>query len=159
MTHASPPSRDVPSERRAAQTTFSDQPTPSERQAEATSLGDLLAEVSRDISTLMRQEVDLAKAEIRESAKRAGKGAGFCSGAGVAGLLALAFLSVALWWGLGYVMGNAWSAVIVAVIWGIVAAVLAMVGKKEIDEITGMPKTVDTLKEIPDTLKRNEENR
>jgi hypothetical protein len=159
MTHVSPPPQGAPSERRAAQVTLGDQPTPSERQAETTSLGDLLAEVSRDISTLMRQEVELAKAEIRESAKRAGKGAGFFSGAGVAGLLALAFLSVALWWGLGYVMGNAWSAVVVAALWGIVAAILAVVGKKEIDEISGMPKTVDTLKEIPDTLKRNEENR
>ena len=99
--------------------------TPSERQAEANSLGDLLAEVSRDVSTLMRQEVELAKAEIRESAKRAGRGAGLLGGAGVAGMLALVFLSVALWWGLGYLMGNAWSAVIVAVLWGIVALRLA----------------------------------
>ena len=56
-------------------------------------------------------------------------------------------------------MGNAWSAVIVAVIWGIVAAVLYFTGKKEIEEVEGMPQTVDTVKEIPETLKRNEENR
>lgn len=136
-----------------------DERTPSERQAATNSLGDLLAEVSRDLSTLMRQEMELAKAELRESAKRAGKGAGLFSGAGVAGMLALVFLSVALWWGLGYLMGNAWSAVVVAVLWGIVAAILAVMGKKEVEAITGMPNTVDTLKEIPDTLKRNEENR
>jgi len=88
--------------------------TPSESQAATTSLGDLRAELSRDISTLIRQEVELAKAELRESAKRAGKGAGLFSGAGVAGFLALLFLSIALWWGLGYLMGNAWSAVIFA---------------------------------------------
>jgi hypothetical protein len=134
-------------------------PTPSERQAESSTIGELLAEVSRDVSTLMRQEVELAKAEIRESAKRAGRGAGLLGGAGVAGMLALVFLSVALWWGLGYVMGNAWSAVVVAVLWGIVALVLALTGKKQIDEITGMPRTVETVKEIPETLKRNEENR
>jgi hypothetical protein len=134
-------------------------PTPSERQAESNSLGDLLAEVSRDVSTLMRQEVELAKAEIRESARRAGRGAGLLGGAGVAGVLALVFLSVALWWALGYLMGNAWSAVIVAVLWGIVALVLAMTGKKQIDEISGMPRTVETVKEIPGTFKRNEENR
>ena len=133
--------------------------TPSERQAESSSFGELLAEVSRDVSTLMRQEVELAKAEIRESAKRAGRGAGLLGGAGVAGMLALVFLSVALWWGLGYVMGNAWSAVVVAVLWGIVALVLALSGKKQIDEISGMPNTVETVKEIPETLKRNEENR
>lgn len=138
---------------------FPDDLTPSERQATTSSVGELLSEVSRDISTLMRQEVDLAKAELKESAGRAGKGAGLFGGAGVAGMLALVFLSIALWWGLGYLIGNAWSAVVVAAIWGVAALVLALVGKREIESITGMPNTVDTLKEIPDTLKRNEENR
>jgi hypothetical protein len=66
---------------------------------------------------------------------------------------------VAVWWGLGFLMGLVWSGIVVAVIWGVVAAILAVVGKREIDAISGMPNTVDTLKEIPDTLKRNEENR
>lgn len=136
-----------------------DTPTPSEQQADTTSLGDLLAEVSRDVSTLMRQEVELAKAEIRQSATRAGKGAGMFGGAAIAGWLAVLFLSIALWWGLGYLVGNAWSAVIVAVLWAIVAVVLALVGKKEFDEVRGMPDTVESVKKIPDTLKRNEENR
>jgi len=136
-----------------------DIPTPSERQAANTSLGDLLAEVSRDISTLMRQEVELAKAEIRQTAARAGKGAGMYGGAGVAGWFTLLFLSIALWWALGYLMGNAWSAVLVAAIWAIVAVVLFVVGKKEFDEVRGMPDTVESVKKIPDALKRNEENR
>jgi hypothetical protein len=80
-------------------------------------------------------------------------------GAAIAGWLAVLFLSIALWWGLGYLMGNAWSAVIVAVLWAIVAVVLALVGKKEFDEVRGMPDTVESVKKIPDTLKRNEENR
>lgn len=137
----------------------SDVPTPSEQQAATTSFGDLFAEVSRDISTLMRQEVELAKAELKQTAKQTGKGAGLFGGAGVAGFFALLFLSIALWWGLGYLMGNAWSAVIVAVLWGIVAAVLYFTGKKEFDEVEGMPQTVDSVKQIPDALKRNEENR
>ncbi|MDQ0894756.1 phage holin family protein [Agromyces ramosus] len=136
-----------------------DVPTPSEQQAATTSLGGLLAEVSRDISTLMRQEVELAKAELKQTAKQTGKGAGFYGGAGVAGIFTLLFLSIALWWALGYLMGNAWSAVIVAVLWGIVAAVLYFTGKKEFDEVEGMPQTVDSVKQIPDALKRNEENR
>lgn len=136
-----------------------DGPTPSEQQAATTSLGDLLAEVSRDISTLMRQEVELAKAELKQTAKQTGKGAGLFGGAGVAGFLALLFVSIAIWWGLGYVMGNAWSAVIVALLWGIVAAVLYFSGKKEFDDAEGMPQTVDSVKQIPDALKRNEENR
>ena len=136
-----------------------DVPTPSEQQAAATSFGDLIAEVSRDISTLMRQEVELAKAELKQTAKQTGKGAGLFGGAGVAGFFALLFLSIALWWALGYLMGNAWSTVIVAVVWGVVAAVLYFTGKKEFDEVEGMPQTVDTVKQIPDALKRNEENR
>lgn len=137
-----------------------DVPTPSEQKAATTSLGDLVAEVTRDMSTLMRQEVELAKAEATQSAKRAGKGAGLYGGAGIAGWLALLFLSIALWWGLGDAMENfTVSAIIVAILWGIVAAVLYFTGKKEFDRVQGMPRTVDSLKQIPDTLKRNEENR
>lgn len=131
----------------------------SEQRAASTSVGDLLSEVSRDLSTLMRQEVELAKAEVRQSATRAGKGAGLLGGAGVAGFLTLMFLSVALWWGLGYLIGNAWSGLVVAGIWAIVAAALALTGKKELDMVRGLPQTMESLKEIPPTLKRNEENR
>lgn len=123
------------------------------------SLGQLLGEVSKDISTLFRQEVELAKAELSESAKKAGKGAGMFGGAGVAGLMALVFLSVALWWGLGFLTGLVWSAIIVAAIWGIVAAVLAMRGKKEIEEIQGAPKTAETLKKVPEAFKTSEDQR
>ncbi len=56
-------------------------------------------------------------------------------------------------------MGNAWSAVVVAVVWGVVAGVLALIGKREIESIKGIPETVETVNEIPDALKRNEENR
>lgn len=140
--------------------TAADVPTPSEEKAANTSLGDLVAEVSRDFSTLMRQEVELAKAEATQSAKRAGKGAGMYGGAGVAGWFVLLFLSIALWWGLGDLIDSlGWSAVIVAVIWGIVAAVLFFTGKKEFERVQGMPRTADSLKRIPDAIKRNEENR
>lgn len=138
---------------------MSDLPTPSEQKAAETSLGELLTEVTRDVSTLMRQEVELAKAEVRQSATRAGKAAGLLGGAGYAGHLMVLFLSFAAWWGLGQVIDIAWAAVIVAVVWGIVAAVLYTRGRKEMKTITGAPKTVDSLKQIPDALKRNEENR
>lgn len=138
---------------------MTDQPTPSEQQAASTSLGDLLGEVSRDISTLMRQEVELAKAEIRDSAKKAGKGAGLMGGAGYAALMTVFFLSIALWWALGTLVGNGWSGVIVAVVWAIVAAILFAVGKSSMKKVKGIPQTIDTVKQIPDTLKKNEENR
>ncbi|MCR2784411.1 MULTISPECIES: phage holin family protein [unclassified Microbacterium] len=134
-------------------------PTPSEQKAATTSLGDLLGEVSRDISTLMRQEVELAKAEIKQSASRAGKGAGLLGGAGYAALMAIFFLSVALWWALGTLVGGGWSAVIVAVLWAIIAGILYVIGRRKLKEVEGAPQTVETLKEIPETLKRNEENR
>jgi hypothetical protein len=132
--------------------------TPSEQKAADTSLGDLLSEVTRDVSILMRQEVDLAKAEVRQSATRAGKGAGMLGGAGYAGHLTVLFLSFAAWWGLGQVINIAWAAVIVAAVWAIVAAVLFAVGRNEMKSIKGAPETVDSLKQIPDALKRNEEN-
>lgn len=138
---------------------MSDLPTPSERKAADTSLGDLLSEVTRDISILMRQEVDLAKAEVRQSATRAGKGVGMLGGAGYAGHLTVLFLSFAAWWGLGQVINIAWAAVIVAVVWAIVATVLFVVGRNEMKAIRGAPETVDSLKQLPDALKRNEENR
>jgi len=139
---------------------MSDLPTtPSEQKAADTSLGDLLSEVTRDVSILMRQEVDLAKAEVRQSATRAGKGAGLLGGAGYAGHLTVLFLSLAAWWGLGHVIDIAWAAVIVAVVWAIVAAVLFVLGRNEMKTIKGAPETVDSLKQIPDALKRNEENR
>jgi len=138
---------------------MTDQPTPSEERAANNSLGELLGEVSRDLSTLIRQEMELAKAEIKQTVTRAGKGAGLLGGAGYAGLMAVFFLSVALWWALGYLVGNAWSAVIVAIIWGVVALILYLRGRKQLETVKGAPQTVETVKEFPDTLKRNEENR
>lgn len=138
---------------------MTDMPTPSQDKAANSSLGELVGEVSRDLSTLMRQELELAKVELSESAKRAGVGAGLMGGAGYAGMMTLLFLSLALWWALGDLVGLGWSAVIVAVIWAIVAAVLYAVGRKRLASVQGAPRTVETVKAIPDALKRNEENR
>lgn len=132
--------------------------TPPEEKAATTSLGDLIGEVTKDLSTLMRQELELAKAELTQSAKRAGKGAGMMGAAGYAGLMAVFFLSVALWWALGDLIGHGWSAVVVAALWAIIGTVLFVVGRKKIESVKGAPHTVDTLKQIPDTLKRNGEN-
>jgi len=129
-----------------------DSPAPEERAAN-TSLGDLLSGVTGDISTLFRQEVELAKAELSVSAKKAGKGAGMFGGAGLTGLFALLFLSLGAMWGLGSLIGLGWSSLIIAVIYGVVALVLFLRGKKELKQIQGAPKTVDSLKKIPDTVK------
>jgi hypothetical protein len=120
------------------------------------SLGELISEVTTDLSTLMRQELELARAELQQSASRAGKGAGMLGGAAVAGYFVLLFVSIALWWAIGAATGLGWSAVIVAVIWGIIAAVLAAMGRKSLRDVRGLPKTADTVKRIPDALKGNE---
>jgi len=120
------------------------------------SLGELISEVTEDLSTLMRQELELAKAELQQSASRAGKGVGMLGGAGVAGYFVLLFASIALWWAIGAATGLGWSAVIVAVIWAVIAAILAMVGRNSLKSVRGMPKTADTVKRIPDALKGNE---
>jgi hypothetical protein len=122
-------------------------------------VGEIFADISRDLSTLIRQETELAKAELRESATRAGKGAGMLGGAGVAGHFVLLFLSIALWWGLGNGIGRAWSALVVAVIWAVIAAVLASIGRREIKQVKGIPQTTETAREIPDALKGNEDHR
>lgn len=138
---------------------MTDDPTPSEQKAATTSLGDLMGEVTQDLSVLVRQEIALAKAELKDSAGKAGKGAGMLGGAGYAALMAIFFLSVALWWALGYLVGLAWSAVIVALIWAAIAAVLYFQGRNQLKRVKGAPRTAETLGKIPDALKRNEENR
>jgi hypothetical protein len=125
---------------------------------EVSSIGALISDIANDLSTLMRQEVALAKAEARESATRAGKGAGMLGGAGVAAHFAVLFLSIALWWALGDLLDSlGWSAVVVAVLWAVVAAILASVGRKKLKEVQGMSRTVETAKQVPSALKGNED--
>src|ERR1700712_452383 len=120
------------------------------------SLGELISEVTGDLSTLMRQELELAKAELQQTAARAGKGAGMLGGAAVAGFFVLLFVSVGLWWAIGSATGLGWSAVIVAVIWAVIGAVLYAAGRNSLKSVRGLPRTTDTVKKIPDALKGNE---
>ncbi|MFN3707449.1 phage holin family protein [Microcella sp.] len=142
------------------ETTPSGEHTPSEEKAARNSLGELLSDVSRDISILMRQEVELAKVELADSAKKAGAGAGLVSGAAYAASMTLLFLSIALWWALGDALDSlGWSAVIVAALWGVIGGALFAVGRARLREVKGAPQTIESLKKIPDAVKRNEENR
>lgn len=134
-----------------------------ERQAEGDNrdLGTLMGDISRDVSTLMRQEVALAKAEVAQSAKRAGTSVGMFGGAGVAAHFVLLFLSVALWWAIAHLLNGekpmfGWSAVIVAVLWAIIAGVLAAMGKSNLDKVEGAPRTAESVGKIPNALKGEE---
>jgi hypothetical protein len=130
------------------------------QKGEVGSIGALVSDISSDLSALMRQEVALAKAEVQQSAKTAGKGAGMLAGAGVAGHFVLLFLSITLWMALAYLFDNlAWSALVVAVLWGVVAAVLAATGRKELKNVEGVPRTTETAKRVPNALKGNEDPR
>ncbi|KGN42045.1 phage holin family protein [Knoellia aerolata] len=122
------------------------------------SVGELLGDVTNDLSTLLRQEVALAKAELKETGDHAKAAGGLFAGAGVAGHLALIFLSLALWWALGDLLDSlGWSALVVGVLWALVAAVLAMQGRKRMQRATPVaPRTVDTAKDIPDALRGRE---
>ena len=123
------------------------------------SIGELIAALSKDFSTLMRQEVELAKAEVRESATRAGAGAGLLTGAGVAAHMVLLFLSIAAWWGVAQWIGQAWSGVVIAVVWAIVALVLYTSGRSRLKQVQGLSRTVETTKQIPDALAGKEDSR
>lgn len=118
------------------------------RPADDRSVGAIVSDVAKDLSTLVRQEMDLAKTELKQEATRAGKGAGMLGGAGAAGYLALLFLSLAFMFLLDNWMPVELAALITTVIWGIVAAVLAMSGKKELKSANPqLPTTQRTLKE------------
>jgi hypothetical protein len=126
----------------------------------APSLGELVGEVSSDLSELMRQELALAKAEATQTATRAGRGVGMLAGAALAGFFVLLFLSVSGWWALGNFIGRSWSALVVMLVWAVIAAVLAVMGRSALAAVKGLPRTTDTVKRIPDALHpRPEETR
>lgn len=117
------------------------------------SLGQLITEISKDLSTLVRQEVALAKAEVSTEVSKTGKAAGMLGGAGFAGYMVLLFLSFALWWGLSNVMDQGWAALIVAVIWAVIGAVLYFSGRGQLRRVHPKPeRTIETVKQVPDAL-------
>ena len=121
------------------------------------SLGEVMSDLTSNVSTLLRQEVALAKAEATQAGSRAGKGIGLFVGAAIAGVLILVFISLSAMWGLGGYIGQEWSSLVVALVWVIVAVILALAGKKEFDRIRGLPQTADTLGKVPNALKGQEE--
>lgn len=120
------------------------------------SVGQIVGAVSNDLSTLMRQELALAKAEVRVEASKAAKGAGMLGGAGVAGWFVVLFLGNALWWALENVMDAGLAALITAVVFGIIAGVLALMGRKRLKTVDPKPeRTIETVQQIPDAMKGN----
>ena len=122
-------------------------------------MGELLGEVTGDLSALMHKEIELAKleakqavemakSEMKDEATKAGKGAGLVAGAGVAGHLMLVFLSLLVMSLLDNVMDLEWAALLVALLWAVVGAVLFTMGRKALREVRPVPeRTIETVKE------------
>ena len=121
---------------------------PEQSAGEPRSLGQIVGDITADMSTLIRQEMDLAKAEMKQEVAKVGKGAGLFGGAGLAGFFTLFFVSLALTYLLDNWMPVELAALVVGLVWGVAAAVLALRGRKEIKAANpALPTTQQTLKE------------
>ncbi len=119
-----------------------------EAPARGESLGKLASDLSNDLSTLMRQEVELAKAEVRQEVSRAGKGAGMLGGAGFAGWMVAVFASLALTFALAAVIPAGWAALTTTALWAIVGGVLFVVGRNTLKQVNPKPEqAAQTIKE------------
>jgi len=121
---------------------FETEPKRSER-----SLGELFGEMSGELSTLFRQEIELAKVEAREQGTRAAKVAAMAGAAGLGAWMALLFISLAVAWLLDQALNRALAFGIVAAVWLIAAAVLASRARQTAKEIRPLPETTRSLKE------------
>jgi uncharacterized membrane protein YqjE len=110
--------------------------------------GELIKDLAGQTSTLVRQEIKLAQAEVTQKGKLAGKGAGMLAGAAVTGLLALGALTALLIIVLDSFMALWLAALIVTLLWAAVAAGLAVAGRNALQSATPpAPQTVETVKE------------
>lgn len=111
-------------------------------------LGELVKDLAGQTSTLVRQEIRLAQAEVTEKGKLAGRGAGMLGGAAVAALLGLGALTTVLIVALDAALPLWLAALIITVLWLAVAAVLAVAGRNALQRATPpAPQTVETVKE------------
>ncbi|MFD3695170.1 phage holin family protein [Streptomyces sp. NPDC058646] len=123
-------------------------PPPLPPTAAEPSIGDLISEIGQDVSQLVRDEIELAKAEIKQESAKAGKAVGMLGGAGYAGHVVLLFGSLTVVFALANVMDPAWAALIVTALWAAVGAVLYVAGRKRLRTVNLKPEqTVETLKE------------
>lgn len=120
------------------------------------SVPELMRQLSDQTATLVRQELELAKAELAVKGKRAGVGAGMFGAAGVFGLYALGALTATVILALSLAMKGWLAALIVTVIYGAIAGVLALAGKSNVSK--GVPpvpeQTVQTVKEDLEVAKQ-----
>ncbi|ROT32324.1 phage holin family protein [Micromonospora sp. HM5-17] len=120
-----------------------------ERDLSQASIGELITSITRDTSTLVRQEIQLAKAELRQEMRTAARVAGMFGGAALGGLMVLLFLSYAAWWGLENVLDEGLSALVVAVAWALIAALLVSVARRQAKRLRPLPQTTESVRRTP----------
>lgn len=108
--------------------------------------------VGEEVSTLVRQEIALARQELTNSVKQAAGGAALFGGAGLSGALAVLFLSLTGWQVLAKLIGPARASFLLASLFGGGAAVLALQGRDRMQNVEGAPRTVDSLRRLPGTF-------
>lgn len=117
-------------------------------------VGQLVANASRDLSSLVRSEIELAKVELKSTAVAAGTGAGMFGGAAFLALLAVVLLSIAAAYGLSALgLHPAVSFLIVAVLYLLIAAALILIGKRQLAKAKGPERAIETSKESVEALK------
>jgi hypothetical protein len=124
-------------------------PSPDQADLRERPIGELLKQLSEHATRLVRQEIELAKAELTQKGKQAGMGAGLFGAAGAIGFLALAALTTCFILALDAVMPAWLAALIVAVVYGAIAAVLALRGRAKVKQaVPPVPEqTIETVKE------------
>lgn len=130
--------------------TATSRPDPYEPREPDTSLPELVSRLTDQSSTLFRQELQLAKTELRTEIRKAGRVGGMFGAAAVTGFLAILLLSFALAWALGDLdpLNPALGFLIVGVIYAVIAGVLGMQGKNKAEDIdTSLPETTESIKE------------
>jgi hypothetical protein len=122
-------------------------PTSNDDEVRNRSVGEIVGDIQKDLSTLVRQEIELAKAETKQEISKAGKAAGMLGGAGFAGYMVALFASLTI----AYIIGTFWpawvGALIVTAIWGVVGFVLYKRGRQQLKTVNGPRNTVETVKE------------
>jgi hypothetical protein len=124
-------------------------PGPEQADLRERPLGELLKQLSEETTRLVHQEIELAKAELTQKGRQAGMGAGLFGAAGTIGFLALAALTTCFILALDAVMPAWLAALLVAVVYAAVAAVLALRGRAKVKQaVPPVPEqTIETVKE------------
>ena len=119
------------------------------------SISEMFSGAVTNLQNIVRSEVQLAKTEMREEAKLAGKAAAMLAVAAVVGAYALGLFLLTAVWALATQMDQWLAALIVAAVVTVIAGVLAMVGKSRLDKFSPKPdQTIDSVKEDIEWVKQ-----